>query len=141
VNVLVAYDASDGAEEALRFAARLTTPDGALVVLRVINPGTDAGDIQAATRTEAVAVLRARLEASIGERVGQLTGSAAEGLVVEVQRGEDVAECIDRIAAERSVDAVAIASRRATGLRGLALGSVTQEVLRISPRPVVVVRA
>jgi len=141
LNVLVAYDASEGAEEALRFAARLTTPEGALIVLHVINPTTDAGDIEAPTRTEAVAILRARLEAAMEERLAPMVEPKPEGIVAEVDRGEDVAECIDRIATERGVDAVAIASRRAAGLRGLALGSITQELLRISARPVVVVRA
>jgi nucleotide-binding universal stress UspA family protein len=141
LNVLVAYDASEGAEEALRFAARLTTPEGALTVLQVIDPRTDAGDIHAPTRTEAVAILRARLEAALQARLASMGEPKPEGIVVEVERGEDVAECIDRIAAERGVDAVAIASRQAAGLRGLALGSITQELLRISARPVVVVRA
>jgi nucleotide-binding universal stress UspA family protein len=38
------------------------------------------------------------------------------------------------------VDLVAIASQRAAGVKGLVLGSVTQHVLRLSGRPVLVVR-
>lgn len=139
MDVLVAYDGSDGAEEALRFATRVTH-GGSLVVLRVINPLVDAVDIVAPSRDTAVAILRERLEGALRARLAGID-PPTEGIVLEVERGEDVAECIDRVATERGVEAVVISSRRATGLRGLALGSITQDVLRISHRPVVVVRA
>ena len=141
MNVLVAYDGSDGAEEALRFARRVSGDAGDLIALHVINPFIDAADIVAPTRIEAVAMLHGRFETALHERLASMGAPAPEGIVNELDRGEDLAACIDRIASERNVDLIAIASRRAAGLRGLALGSITQEVLRIAARPVVVVRA
>ena len=141
MKILVAYDESPGAEEALRTAQRAATPSGALVLLHLINPYIDAADIDAPTRTEAVASLHARLDARLSERATSIEGPSVEAIVVEANRGEDLAACIDRLATAHEVDAIAIASRRAVGLRGLALGSVTQELLRIAAHPVLVVRA
>ena len=138
--MLVACDGSDGAEEALRFAVRLSEHGGALAALFAINPLVDAVDIVAPSRDSAVAILRERLDGALRARLAAISPTP-EGIVLEVERGEDIAECIDRIATARGVDVVVIASRRAAGLHGLALGSVTQELLRISRHPVVVVRA
>jgi nucleotide-binding universal stress UspA family protein len=51
-----------------------------------------------------------------------------------------VAERLARIAAEEGAALLAIASRRAVGMRGALMGSVAQETLRLSPCPVLVVR-
>lgn len=141
MNILVAFDGSDGAEAALRVAATLARAAHArLLLLHALNPLTDAAGIVAETTAEAMRVLTARERAALGARTAAVEGVTAEPLVEQLQHGEDVVGCIDRIAAAQQVDLIAIGSRRASGLRGLALGSITQHLLRKSERPVLVVR-
>jgi nucleotide-binding universal stress UspA family protein len=144
MQVLVAFDGSPGAVAALEVAARLVRPtDGRVVALRVLNPLVDATDIVAPTAAEAVRRAevreRERLDAVV-ESIGGLEDVELELVVEALAHGEDVPEHLVRAARERETDLVAIASQRAAGLKGLLLGSVTQHVLRLSERPVLVVR-
>jgi nucleotide-binding universal stress UspA family protein len=140
VRILVAFDGTEGARDALRTAQHIAEPSrGALVVCWVLNPLIDAADVVAPTTEEAMHQVEARVSDQID---AALEGIAADATVrIEtVARGEDVAEHLARVAAEEGATLLAIASRRAVGLRGNLMGSVAQEVLRLSPCPVVVVR-
>jgi len=140
VRILVAYDGTDGAREALRVAHGIAQPSrGELVVCWVMNPRIDAADIVAATTDEAMKQVEADASAAIDEALAGLETSATVRIET-VARGEDVAEHLARVTAEEQATLVAIASRRAVGLRGALMGSVAQEVLRLSPCPVVIVR-
>jgi len=144
VQILVAFDGSAGAVAALEMAARLARPAGGHVVaLRVLNPLVDATDIVAPTAAEAVREAEKRERERLASIVASMSGLAGVeiDLVVEaLTHGEDVPEHIVRAARDRDMDLVAIASQRAAGVKGLVLGSVTQHVLRLSGRPVLVVR-
>ena len=140
MRILVAFDGTDGAREALRVARGIAEPaHGELVVCWVLNPLIDAADIVAPTTAEAMVQVEARANAAIDEALDGLETTATVR-VESVARGEDVAEHLVRIAAEEGATLLAIASRRAVGLRGNLMGSIAQEVLRISPCPVVIVR-
>ena len=144
MRILVAFDGSAGAVAALQMAARLAQAErGQIIALRVLNPLVDASNIVAATAADAVAEAARRERdhlAAVVESAGVLDGVEVELAVEAHGRGEDVPEYLVRAARERDVDVVAIASRRAAGVRGLVLGSVTQHVLRLCERPVLVVR-
>jgi nucleotide-binding universal stress UspA family protein len=140
MNFLVAYDGSEGSRAALREAVNLATAaQGSLEVVRLLDPRSDASDVVADTTDAAVAQVVQRWTAEIERDIAGL-GVSARGSVVVIERSEDIPGAIVRVAQERNARIVVISSRRATGLRGLVLGSVTQEVLRQSPYPVLVVR-
>lgn len=139
MRILVAYDGTDGAREALTVADDIAAQaEGELVVCWVLNPRIDAADVVAATTDEAMVEVVARSQENIEDALADLEASAMIR-VESVDRGEDVGERLAKVAEEEEATLLAIASRRASGLRGL-MGSVAQEVLRLSPCPVVVVR-
>jgi len=146
VRILVAFDGSAGAVAALEVAARLTrshADGGQVVAMSVLNPLVDATDIVAPTAAEAVTEAERReweRLAGVIESTAGLDGVKVELVVEELTRGEDVPTHLVRAAREREVDLIAIASRRASGVKGLVLGSVTQHTLRLSDVPVLVVR-
>ena len=140
MRILVAFDGTEGAREALRVAHGIAAPSqGELIVCWVLNPRVDAADIVAATAAEAMVEVEARANAAIDEAIANLEATTLVR-IASVSRGEDVAERLARIAVEEEATLLAIASRRAVGLRGNLMGSVAQEVLRLSPCPVVIVR-
>ena len=57
-----------------------------------------------------------------------------------VERGEDTGETVCRVATDEGAEMLVIATRRAGGLSGFFLGSVTQQLIRHSGCPVMVVR-
>jgi nucleotide-binding universal stress UspA family protein len=75
---------------------------------------------------------------------------AFEGLPVRVQveplawpagrRSEEVGECIARVARQCAADLLVVASKHASAVAGLILGTAVQTLLRLSPCPVLVVR-
>jgi nucleotide-binding universal stress UspA family protein len=117
--------------------------DGELIVLHAINPLTDAAHVLAETGGEAIARVAAdeqrRLEAELAV-LTELSGIRVRPTVETLARGEDVPDHLVRAAEAYSADIIAIGSTRAAGVKGLLLGSVTQQVLRASARPVLVVR-
>lgn len=140
MNFLVAYDGSEGSRAALREAVALATAaQGTLEVVRLLDPRSDASDVVADTTDAAVEQVVRKWTAEIERDIAGL-GASVRGSVVVIERGEDIPGAIARVAQERNAQIVVISSRRASGLRGLVLGSVTQEVLRQSPCPVLVVR-
>ncbi len=154
MHIVVAFDGSDGASAALREAYRIasrTDPQAAdtLDLLWVLDPRVDAAAVQAEHTTDAMQIVEARAHDTMRQAIAQLQGSTQgaalpavlHSIVAHVAPHEDVAACLKRIAGERGAELIAVASRRAAGLKGLATGSLAQELLRISTLPVLVVRA
>lgn len=143
MRLLVAFDGSEGARAALREAAALSREIGAEVaLLRVLNPLTDAADVVAPSTEEAMVVVRQQALDALQDAATSVALDAAQTTfeVVEVERGEDIAEAIQRVATEQSARFIVISSRRAGSVLGAALGSVTSDVLQDAPCPVLVVR-
>jgi nucleotide-binding universal stress UspA family protein len=146
MRVLVALDRSERDEAAVLAATRLAEAAGAEVVLcNIVHPWLDAtlspGTLE-----------RERLEAVVADRRAYLERRAAAfaGVPVTVRveplrwppyaRAEEVAEALARVARDLGADIVVVASKRASGLLGLLLGSTARGLLRASPCPVLVVR-
>ncbi len=142
MRLLVAFDGSEGSRAALREATALAREMGAeVVLLRVLNPLTDAADVVAPSTAEAMVVVRQRATDEMRDAVIAValpTETPVE--VIEVERGEDIAEAIERMAEQRRARMIVISSRRAGSVLGAALGSVTGHVIRNAPCPVLVVR-
>ena len=140
MKIVVAFDGTEGARDALGVAAEIVAATrGELVVCWVLNPLVDAAGVVAPTTAAAMSEVEARASATVDEALSGVDATATVRLET-VTRGEDVAERLARIAAEEGAALLAIASRRAVGMRGALMGSVAQETLRLSPCPVLVVR-
>lgn len=141
MRILVAFDGSAGARAALREGVRLAAESsGELIVLDVIQPRADLGGIVAPTMAEALEQLTTERQHAAASAVRETGFNDATVRVDELPRERDVPEHIVAVAAEVGADMIVISSRRAAGVRGLVLGSVTQQVLRVSGIPVLVVR-
>ena len=150
--ILVAYDGSELAQEAVRQAATLF-PGSPVVVVTVWEPGLASlammptgfdttfptrFDPELAAELDHAAEDRAALVAEQGAELGRSLGLAAEAHAIadEAKIGITIAE----VAEQRSAAAVVIGSHGISGLRSHLLGSTSREILGRCTRPVVVVR-
>ncbi len=141
MQLLVALDGTDKDAAALNAAVKLAreaAADGAL--LNVFSPWVDMGHVTAPTQEAAIAQVTAERQAYLREQAASAQGIAIQTLVEQRRRGEEVDECIARVARELGADVVVVASKRAAEMSGWILGSTAQGLLRVSPCPVLVVR-
>jgi nucleotide-binding universal stress UspA family protein len=128
VNVLLAYDGSDPAVDALALALDqfdLTR----LTALYVLDPDDDATDHETVARERAAELLPA---------VERRAGGAVD--VETVHRVGDPAREIVAYAEANDVDHVVLGSHGREGMDRLLVGSVAESVVRSSPVPVTVAR-
>jgi len=152
-SILIAYDGSPAAREAVEQAGALFAPRKA-IVLTVWEPGLsefmlvpDATGLGTTMMPYDPSVVRevdragedhANDIAKDGQAIAQKAGLEAEAIAV--RDITNTAEAIVQLANERQVAAIVIGSRGLKGLRSKLLGSASGEVLRKAGRPVVVVR-
>jgi nucleotide-binding universal stress UspA family protein len=140
MKLLIAIHVSDDDHVVVAPASQLAAAAHAeAVLLNVVNPFTDASDIVADTRHEAVRKVVAERQSYLEVLTAQFEPEGGV-MVEELRQGEDVPECIARVAREQQADILVIATNRAAGVRGLLLGSVAQALMRLSPCPILVVR-
>jgi nucleotide-binding universal stress UspA family protein len=147
--IVIGYDGSEHAREAIRRAASLLRPTHVEVVnvWRSIQPEVDAAVI-GASRGMAAEGAR-RLEAEHAARSAELVREGVElasglGLVagpVSLRSTTTIWRAICDLASERDAAAVVVGSRGLSGLGGALLGSVSSGVLHHADRPVLVVHA
>ncbi|MBL4848517.1 MAG: universal stress protein [Planctomycetes bacterium] len=141
--VLVTTDFSSLADQAIAPASELVlgATGGCLILAHVIGgqrlakPDPDAPHFQAASNLYEVDLEQERdALLKIEERL-----KAYEGLTwrAVVGRGEPIESIID-IAAREKADLIVISSQGRTGLSRLILGSVAEELARVSPLPVLI---
>ena len=137
--VLVPYDGSDPATDALTYALE-QFPEATVTVLHVVTlpesywsafggredriPGYE----EAVDRGE-----------KLLEEASQTADAAGHEVETDLETGEPHRVIVDR-AAEGGFDAVVIGSHGRTGVSRVMLGSVAEKVVRRTPVPVVVVR-
>jgi nucleotide-binding universal stress UspA family protein len=80
---------------------------------------------------------RAELTAQAGAELAESAGLQAEAVAVVEER--DVADAIVEVAGRRHVAAIVIGSRGLSGIRARLAGSASNDVLKRSPCPVLVV--
>jgi nucleotide-binding universal stress UspA family protein len=140
MRVLCAYRDPDNGGAALREARLLIHESDEIVVVHVVEPNDLHWQVP---RDRLVSETEHQMDA----REAQIAEAAeTEGLrntvvVVDVpDPGESTAHRIAREAREQDVDLLIVVSKRASGVRGLLLGSVAHALLQLAPCPVVVVR-
>ncbi|KAA3658764.1 MAG: universal stress protein [Chloroflexi bacterium] len=145
--ILVPLDGSIAAENALNLAVDMARCyGGEVTVLHVQEEALDVGTAAIARATglatgssdQATAIMRQQAEAYLREVVHKHIDAGVQILTV-VTSGQ-AAECILRFAKEQSLDLIVMATHGRTGLRRLAFGSVTEDVLHDATCPVVVIR-
>jgi nucleotide-binding universal stress UspA family protein len=128
--ILLAVDGSGPAQAAVHAVAGMGGPDTEIRLVHVLGVGTLAArppDPAAAERAGRVAIDRAL---GILEEAGRATTS-------EVRRDRrPVAEELARAAEEWGADVIVLGSRRLTAHAGLLLGSVAQDLVHRTTRPV-----
>ena len=142
-NVLVAFDGSPPAEEALRQAVDLAQAEGARLTLLTASPsyldvvsgaalagGTaiDPDQIQRQLREDAQAILdqgSSEIPSEVPSEAVLATGPPAQVVLNRVREGQH--------------DLVVMGSRGRTGIGAMLLGSVSHNVLHHSPVPVLIV--
>lgn len=149
--VLIAYDGSDTARQAVREAGKLFGSRQVLVVT-VWEPGLayeaeipmpDLGtpavpiDIEGARELEEELHQRAVRTAQAGAGLAQSVGLEAKGLAVADK--VNVADTVVGLARRRGAAAIVVGSRGLKGLRARLEGSTSNAILRHAPCPVVVV--
>lgn len=140
MKLLVALQVSENDEAVIAPSVELGRASGAdVVLLHVVNPMTDASDIVASNREEAVAQVVSDRQAYLDRFAAQYDPPAGTR-VEQLQHGEDIPNGIARATREEQADILVLATNRASGVRGLILGSVAQHLLRLSPCPILVVR-
>jgi nucleotide-binding universal stress UspA family protein len=152
---LIAYDGSPGAERAIRDSGRLLSGRRALVVVvwkaglgfeLVELPTASLGlppatvDVRTAMELDRELQERAQLLARKGAGLARDAGFEAEGLVVAEDHETAVAEAIVREAGDRDAAAVVVGAHGHGPLSSVILGSISRDVIRHAPCPVVVVR-
>jgi nucleotide-binding universal stress UspA family protein len=153
--ILIAYDGSELAKEAVRQAAGLFPGSPAVVAtvwepglgaLATMAPGFDtAGPLPGRFDPATVAEVdhevenHAALVAEEGAQFARSLGLEAEAHAIadELKIGATIAD----IAAQRAAAAVVIGSHGISGLRSHLLGSTSRDILARCGRPVLVVRA
>jgi len=122
--VVVAYDFSEHADDALSWAADLTRPLGAtLSLVHVTDADPDDPGVASARRALA----------RLGDELGP-------DVATHVVFDRDIARGIVHHAEEVAADAIVVASRRLGALQRFFVGSVADEVLRRAHCPVILVR-
>lgn len=135
---VVGVDGSDGARRALAWGireARLRGVGVRVVTVRAGGPAPAEGD-PACTVAQLDQALRARMGSDAAEAARATAGSAVP-VVPEVRYGHPARSLID---AAGDDGMLVVGSRGTGGLRGLLLGSVSQQCAQYATCPVVVVR-
>jgi len=141
-NVLCATDLSDSAPEAIAQAAEMAARDRArLVVIHVLAPPTavPTTGVEVAPPVVDAEEVAAAAQDALDRQVA--ASPAAAFASREVIRGTgSISSEILRRAASLAADLVVVASHRHSALERILLGSTARDVVRHSPRPVLVAR-
>ncbi len=135
-HIVVGYDGSDCAKRALGKAADLAKDlgDGLVVVFGYEPRGYGGGEVP--SHREAVKEFG---EAAVGE-AAEL--AAASGVEVETEmRANTAVNSLVEVAEERNARMIVVGTHGDSPLKGAILGSVTHELVHVSPIPVLLVRA
>lgn len=132
--ILVGFDGSEGAENALNKAMSLMDEDGELILLAVVpKPGDKTivdSDVYALLKQKARHIIDSVIS-DIGEHEYQITGMVEEG---------DVAATIIDIANNLNCNLIVLGSRGASQIGTYPIGSVADKVAHYAHKPVMVVR-
>lgn len=142
--VLAPTDLSEVGVSAIRHAYSIVPAGGAVYLLHVLEPVGGTPPLYAQYLSPQGAPLHTPEQDRLAEVLRGLVPpeAAVRGIStrVEVVHGRKVSEAINQAAERLSCDVICLATHGRTGLTKALLGSVAQEVLQNSTRPVLLVR-
>jgi nucleotide-binding universal stress UspA family protein len=136
--ILVPHDFSSEADQALRVAGQLAGGSGTVTALHVIEPYYGPTDMTFATMVPPPESLVPEQRRELEGRVRKILGAAARRATVRVRVGDPGREIVR---AAGKADSVVMATMGRTGISHLLIGSVAERVVRMSPVPVLTLRA
>ena len=133
--VLVGFDGSEGAENALNKAMNIVDESGEIILLAVVlRPSEakplDAHDVQT-MRNRANSIVNVAIR-DLGDHEFSITGI--------VREGDDIASVIIDVASELRVEAIVLGSKGSSELGRYPIGSVASKVVQYARTPVMVAR-
>lgn len=137
--VLIAYDGSDPAQEAVEYAVA-EHPDEELVLLHVVEAASGSLDATVNLIQKALKDRREEVEADFVEEVTALLEGADVEYTTEIVVGDPVREIV-AYAEENEIDHIVVGNHGRKGAARVFLGNVAEKVVRRSPVTVTVVRA
>ena len=141
--ILLPTDFSECATFALSYATSLARQFGARIIcVHVIEPVVPAVGYTGITEPLPVAEISEQLEDSAERELPKIAEhEECAGLDIEevIAHGDSASEIV-RVAGERGVDLIVIASHGRTGLGRILFGSTAEAVVRHAPCPVLVVK-
>jgi len=133
--VLVGFDGSDGAVNALNKAMMFVDDDGELVIVAIISLPSDKNLLDQKTYES----IKSRAQSLLNKVIHDI-GSHNYTISGMVKDGEDIAAVIIDIANELSCDLIILGSRGSSSLGKYVIGSVANKVVQYAAKPVMVVR-
>ena len=133
--VLVGFDGSEGAEDALNKAMMIIDDDGELILIAIITLPSDRNLLDQKTYE----IIKLRAHALINNVIRDL-GSHSYTIKGMVKEGEDIAALIIDVANELNCDLIVMGSRGSSSLGKYPIGSVANKVVQYAAKPVMVVR-
>ncbi|MCX6663177.1 MAG: universal stress protein [Euryarchaeota archaeon] len=133
--VLVGFDGSEGAENALNKAMMIIADDGELIILAIIPLPSDRNLLDQKTYE----IIKSRAHNLINSVIHDI-GSHGYTITGMVKEGEDIAALIIDVANELRCDLIVLGSRGSSSLGKYPIGSVANKVVQYAAKPVMVVR-
>lgn len=133
--VLVGFDGSEGAENALNKAMMILDDDGELIIIAIIPLPSDRNLLDQKTYE----IIKSRAHNLINSVIHDL-GSHGYTITGMVKEGEDIAALIIDVANELRCDLIVLGSRGSSSLGKYPIGSVANKVVQYAAKPVMVVR-
>jgi nucleotide-binding universal stress UspA family protein len=133
--VLVGFDGSEGAENALNKAMMIIDDDGELIILAIIPLPSDRNLLDQKTYE----IIKSRAQNLINSVIHDI-GSHSFIINGMVKEGEDIAALIIDVANDLRCDLIVLGSRGSSSLGKYPIGSVANKVVQYAAKPVMVVR-
>jgi nucleotide-binding universal stress UspA family protein len=133
--VLVGFDGSEGAENALNKAMMIIDDDGEMILLAIVPLPSNQNLLDQKTYE----IIKARAHALINSVIHDI---GTHGFIINgmVKEGEDIAAVIIDVANELRCDLIVLGSRGSSALGKYPIGSVANKVVQYAAKPVMVVR-
>lgn len=133
--ILVGFDGSEGAENALNKALMLLDENGELIILAIVPKPSNRNLVDEKTYE----ILKLRAHNIINLVVNDL-GSHEFTITGMVKEGEDIAAVIIDVADDLRCDLIVLGSKGSSSLGRYPIGSVANKVVQYAAKPVMVVR-
>jgi nucleotide-binding universal stress UspA family protein len=130
--ILIPIDFSEASFEAIRVAKMFVRPFSEVTMLHVITPSNSLSDSSHGAEPTGNGFDAESVETALDilRRLRRTKLKAVQIVDLEVVVAKSASEAICKSANSHSTDLVVLASRKATGLRDFAVGTVAREVLR-----------